>query len=133
MQIEIIPYRFIFCLLFVMSLGICLSFLVHVDRSVFCVGFINFSPYAFTWDIVPLCWLYTRTQASQKLILLMKITTYTELITLLGYSAPRWATLLAGSFVIFTLVLSFYLLFEHLSAYKNPEVLFFWWQTFSSF
>lgn len=51
----------------------------------------------------------------------MKITTYTELITLLGYSAPRWATLLAGSFVIFTLVLSFYLLFEHLSAYKNPE------------
>ncbi|XP_042981258.1 protein LAZ1-like isoform X4 [Carya illinoinensis] len=40
---------------------------------------------------------------------------------LLGYVAPTWASLVAGSFVLVTLVLSIYLLFEHLSAYKNPE------------
>ncbi|XP_041012109.1 protein LAZ1-like isoform X3 [Juglans microcarpa x Juglans regia] len=46
----------------------------------------------------------------------MKTTSY-----LLGYVAPTWASLVAGSFVLVTLVLSIYLLFEHLSAYKNPE------------
>ncbi|XP_057464458.1 protein LAZ1-like isoform X1 [Actinidia eriantha] len=38
-----------------------------------------------------------------------------------SYSPPSWATLLAGAFVVLTLTLSIYLLFEHLSAYKNPE------------
>ncbi|KAF5449063.1 hypothetical protein F2P56_029547 [Juglans regia] len=42
-------------------------------------------------------------------------------VYLLGYVAPTWASLVAGSFVLVTLVLSIYLLFEHLSAYKNPE------------
>ncbi|CAN4094152.1 unnamed protein product [Withania somnifera] len=32
-----------------------------------------------------------------------------------------WATLIAGFFVILTLTLSIYLLFDHLSVYKNPE------------
>ncbi|KAJ8527834.1 hypothetical protein K7X08_015285 [Anisodus acutangulus] len=38
-----------------------------------------------------------------------------------SYSTPIWATLVAGFFVILTLTLSMYLLFEHLSVYKNPE------------
>ncbi|XP_074276684.1 protein LAZ1 [Silene latifolia] len=38
-----------------------------------------------------------------------------------GYSTPIWAVLIAGTFVLSTLCLSLYLLFEHLSAYKNPE------------
>ncbi|KAG2703051.1 hypothetical protein I3760_06G119200 [Carya illinoinensis] len=46
----------------------------------------------------------------------MRITTY-----LLGYLAPTWASVVAGAFVLVTLVLSTYLVFEHLSAYKNPE------------
>ncbi|EPS69016.1 hypothetical protein M569_05748, partial [Genlisea aurea] len=37
------------------------------------------------------------------------------------YSAPVWAILIAGCFVILTLTLSVYLIFEHLAAYKNPE------------
>lgn len=37
------------------------------------------------------------------------------------YTAPTWAVLIAGACVILTLCLSLYLLFEHLSAYKNPE------------
>lgn len=41
------------------------------------------------------------------------------------YTPPTWATLAAAAFVILTLILSLYLLFEHLSAYKNPEVLLF--------
>jgi hypothetical protein len=35
---------------------------------------------------------------------------------------PLWATIIAGVFVIISLSLSIYLLFNHLSAYKNPEV-----------
>jgi len=35
---------------------------------------------------------------------------------------PLWATIIAGVFVIISLSLSLYLLFNHLSAYKNPEV-----------
>ncbi|KAI5660768.1 hypothetical protein M9H77_20091 [Catharanthus roseus] len=38
-----------------------------------------------------------------------------------GYSPPTWATIIAGVFVFATLIFSVYLLFEHLSAYKNPE------------
>ncbi|XP_016555500.2 protein LAZ1 isoform X2 [Capsicum annuum] len=38
-----------------------------------------------------------------------------------SFSPPIWATLVAGVFVVITLTLSMYLLFEHLSAYKNPE------------
>ncbi|KDP42025.1 hypothetical protein JCGZ_03088 [Jatropha curcas] len=41
--------------------------------------------------------------------------------SLLAYSTPLWASLVGVAFVILTLALSFYLLFEHLSAYKNPE------------
>lgn len=41
-----------------------------------------------------------------------------------GYSTPIWAVLIAGFFVVLSLTLSVYLLFEHLSAYKNPEVVF---------
>ncbi|XP_060187343.1 protein LAZ1-like isoform X2 [Lycium barbarum] len=38
-----------------------------------------------------------------------------------NYSPPVWATLVGGVFVVITLTLSMYLLFEHLSSYKNPE------------
>ncbi|KAE9461537.1 hypothetical protein C3L33_06562, partial [Rhododendron williamsianum] len=38
-----------------------------------------------------------------------------------SYSTPSWATLIAGAFVALALTLSIYLLFDHLSAYKNPE------------
>ncbi|THG06238.1 hypothetical protein TEA_025827 [Camellia sinensis var. sinensis] len=54
----------------------------------------------------------------------MKITEidYLNLVEVaLSYSTPSWATLVAGAFVVVTLTLSIYLLFEHLSAYKNPE------------
>ncbi|XP_030522842.1 protein LAZ1 isoform X1 [Rhodamnia argentea] len=51
----------------------------------------------------------------------MKITTYRDLITFLTYTAPTWATVVAGALVLVTLALSIYLLFEHLAAYKNPE------------
>ena len=47
--------------------------------------------------------------------------------TLLAYSAPAWASFMAGAFLILTLSLSLYLVFDHLSTYKNPEVF-----TFSS-
>ncbi|XP_052201748.1 protein LAZ1 isoform X2 [Diospyros lotus] len=40
---------------------------------------------------------------------------------LASYSPPVWATVVAGALVVVTLTLSIYLLFEHLSAYKNPE------------
>ncbi|GLT85988.1 hypothetical protein SLE2022_041520 [Rubroshorea leprosula] len=46
----------------------------------------------------------------------MKITDY-----LSSYSAPIWATLIAGVLLVITLSLSMYLLLEHLNAYKNPE------------
>ncbi|KAK8625274.1 hypothetical protein V6N13_090149 [Hibiscus sabdariffa] len=46
----------------------------------------------------------------------MNVTDY-----LLGYSPPVWATLIAGVFLVITLSLSMYLIFEHLSSYKNPE------------
>ncbi|KAJ9560668.1 hypothetical protein OSB04_005828 [Centaurea solstitialis] len=39
----------------------------------------------------------------------------------LNSSPPTWPYLLAGVFVFISLTLSIYLLFEHLSAYKNPE------------
>ncbi|XP_056169981.1 protein LAZ1 isoform X2 [Syzygium oleosum] len=51
----------------------------------------------------------------------MKIITYPYLITFLTYTAPTWTTVVAGAFVLVTLALSIYLLFEHLAAYKNPE------------
>nr|CAB3471505.1 unnamed protein product [Digitaria exilis] len=42
--------------------------------------------------------------------------------SLLGsYALPLWATITAGVFVVVSLSLSLYLLFNHLSAYKNPE------------
>jgi hypothetical protein len=39
------------------------------------------------------------------------------------YTAPAWATIVAGFFVLLALSLSMYLIFDHLSAYNNPEVL----------
>lgn len=36
-------------------------------------------------------------------------------------STPSWATAIAGTLVLVTLTLSVYLVFDHLSAYKNPE------------
>uniref|UniRef100_A0A5B6ZIB3 Uncharacterized protein n=1 Tax=Davidia involucrata TaxID=16924 RepID=A0A5B6ZIB3_DAVIN len=50
----------------------------------------------------------------------MKIATYLNLVTL-TYSPHTWTNLVAGAFVLLTLTLSIYLLFEHLLAYKNPE------------
>jgi hypothetical protein len=38
------------------------------------------------------------------------------------YTAPTWATLVAGFFVVLSLSLSLYLIFDHLSTYNNPEV-----------
>ncbi|KAM7497533.1 hypothetical protein LguiA_021947 [Lonicera macranthoides] len=53
-----------------------------------------------------------------------KITSYLQFHlheVMLEYSTPTWATVIAGAFVLLTLTLSIYLLFEHLSAYKDPE------------
>nr|XP_043623918.1 protein LAZ1-like isoform X1 [Erigeron canadensis] len=41
--------------------------------------------------------------------------------SLLSSGPPTWPYLVAGVFVFISLTLSIYLLFEHLSAYKNPE------------
>ncbi|KAH1066057.1 hypothetical protein J1N35_031044 [Gossypium stocksii] len=46
----------------------------------------------------------------------MKITDY-----LLGYSPSIWATFVAGVFSVITISLSLFLIFEHLSSYKNLE------------
>ncbi|XP_057966337.1 protein LAZ1 [Malania oleifera] len=48
----------------------------------------------------------------------MKVIAY---LIFLAYSPPTWASLVAGALVLISLSLSIYLLFEHLSAYKNPE------------
>lgn len=52
----------------------------------------------------------------------MRIPTYHDLVSLFAYATPIWASLSAGALVVVTLSLSMYLLFDHLSAYKNPEV-----------
>ncbi|AQK67299.1 14-alpha-glucan-branching enzyme 2-2 chloroplastic/amyloplastic [Zea mays] len=39
-----------------------------------------------------------------------------------SYAPPLWATIIASVFVIISVSLSLYLLLNHLSAYKNPEV-----------
>ncbi|VFQ83263.1 unnamed protein product [Cuscuta campestris] len=38
-----------------------------------------------------------------------------------GNSPPVWATLVGGFFLVLSLTLSTFLIFEHLSAYKKPE------------
>lgn len=43
------------------------------------------------------------------------------LLVLRSYSLPVWATIISGLFVVVSLSLSLFLLFNHLSAYKNPE------------
>lgn len=50
----------------------------------------------------------------------MSIRGYLYLGTL-DYFPPIWAALVVGFFVVITLSLSAFLLFQHLSAYKNPE------------
>lgn len=44
------------------------------------------------------------------------------LLVLRSYTLPVWATIISGLFVVVSLSLSLYLLLNHLSAYKNPEV-----------
>lgn len=39
-----------------------------------------------------------------------------------NFSPSAWATIIAGFFVLVALSFSAFLVFEHLSAYKNPEV-----------
>ncbi|KVH96597.1 protein LAZ1-like [Cynara cardunculus var. scolymus] len=46
---------------------------------------------------------------------------FVNLVVALKVSPPTWPSLVAGVFVFISLTLSIYLLFEHLSAYKNPE------------
>ena len=46
------------------------------------------------------------------------------LALLRSYAVPVWATLISGLFVAVSLSLSLFLLFNHLSAYKNPEVVY---------
>nr|KAJ0214183.1 hypothetical protein LSAT_V11C400184370 [Lactuca sativa] len=46
---------------------------------------------------------------------------FSNLVVALKLSPPPWPTVVAGVFVFISLTLSIYLLFEHLSAYKNPE------------
>ncbi|XP_077220706.1 protein LAZ1-like isoform X2 [Tasmannia lanceolata] len=50
----------------------------------------------------------------------MKISGYLNL-NALDHSHLTWAPVVAGVFVIISLSLSMFLLFEHISAYKNPE------------
>ncbi|WOK98412.1 protein LAZ1 [Canna indica] len=42
-------------------------------------------------------------------------------MSLSSYSPPGWATTISGVLVAITLFLSMFLIFQHLSAYKNPE------------
>ncbi|KAG6538038.1 hypothetical protein ZIOFF_003141 [Zingiber officinale] len=44
-------------------------------------------------------------------------------LNLLSYSTPGWAAAIGGILVVITLFLSMFLLFQHLSSYRNPEVL----------
>jgi phosphatidylserine synthase len=37
------------------------------------------------------------------------------------YAAPTWAILISGFFMLLSVSLSMYLIFQHLSAYNNPE------------
>ena len=53
----------------------------------------------------------------------MSITGYPYLDALYHFP-PTWAALVASFFVLITLSLSLFLLMQHLSAYKNPEVFF---------
>lgn len=46
---------------------------------------------------------------------------FVNLVDSLKLSQPTWPSLVAGVFVLISVTLSIYLLFEHLSAYKNPE------------
>ncbi|RZC67366.1 hypothetical protein C5167_011059 [Papaver somniferum] len=41
--------------------------------------------------------------------------------TSLSYNPPPWASVTAGTLVVITLILSMYLVFDHLTSYKNPE------------
>ncbi|MFS7889520.1 putative organic solute transporter subunit alpha/Transmembrane protein [Helianthus anomalus] len=52
---------------------------------------------------------------------LMKKIRGLALMGILKYSAFPWTTLVAAVFVFVSLTLSIFLLFQHLSAYKNPE------------
>ncbi|KAF6157801.1 hypothetical protein GIB67_038269 [Kingdonia uniflora] len=51
---------------------------------------------------------------------LMTITEYLQFITV-TYSTPAWALAISGTLLLVTITLSTYLIFDHLSAYKNPE------------
>lgn len=51
---------------------------------------------------------------------MQEITYYLNQV-IVSHSPPIWPALLAGAFVLLTLTFSLYLLFEHLSTYKNPE------------
>lgn len=50
-----------------------------------------------------------------------------------SYATPVWATVIAGFFVAVSLCLSTYLIIEHLSAYNNPEVWFFFFPLSNSY
>ncbi|XP_077246830.1 protein LAZ1-like isoform X2 [Tasmannia lanceolata] len=50
----------------------------------------------------------------------MRISAYLNL-SALDYSPPTWATVVSLVLLIITLSLSMFLLFEHISAYRNPE------------
>jgi hypothetical protein len=41
-----------------------------------------------------------------------------------NYAVPTWAILISGFFMLLSVSLSMYLIFEHLSAYNNPEARF---------
>ncbi|RWW55702.1 hypothetical protein BHE74_00037669, partial [Ensete ventricosum] len=55
-----------------------------------------------------------------KSFFLMKITEQLYW-SLLSFSPPIWATATGGVSMLITLFLSMFLLFQHLSAYNNPE------------
>ncbi|KAI3700479.1 hypothetical protein L2E82_45109 [Cichorium intybus] len=48
---------------------------------------------------------------------------FVDLVVALKVSPPPWPTVVAGVFVFISLTPSSYLLFEHLSTYKNPEMI----------
>lgn len=47
---------------------------------------------------------------------------FSNLVVALKFSPPLWTTIVVGVFVLISLSLSIYLMFEHFSAYKNPNV-----------
>ncbi|GJN21809.1 hypothetical protein PR202_gb09325 [Eleusine coracana subsp. coracana] len=60
-------------------------------------------------------------QINKVLLASMRVNLGLLLPLVANYAAPTWAILISGFFMLLSVSLSMYLIFEHLSAYNNPE------------